>query len=113
MSLLDIARPRERGSWPSTIQIYPTVIDGIAYWLLKWVVLFVDGIVRKCPILIEKGAQGMLYSGRINLSEKQGLDGWNIAEDDAGYLYAYFDDSSALGSVQIDKTDSSLLPVWL
>ncbi|MBR0994727.1 hypothetical protein JQ580_28860 [Bradyrhizobium japonicum] len=110
MSSLDIARPRQRGSWPLTIQVCPTIIDGIAYWLLKWVVLLADGIVRKCPILIEKSAQGMLHSGRISLSEKQGMDGWHLAEDKAGYLYAYFDDSSSRGSAEIDETESSLLP---
>ena len=93
MSVVDIAQPRKRSSWLLISQLHLLMgIDGIAYSLLRVLVLFVDTIIGKCPILIEKGAAVLLCSGRINLSEKQGSDGWRTTLDEAGYFYAYFED---------------------
>ena len=68
-------------------------IDKIAYRILRWGAVFLHAQIEKHPILIEKAAAHISWSGEINLSEKQRKEGWRSAKDEAGYCYAYFEAS--------------------
>jgi hypothetical protein len=74
------------------------VIDQVAYWLLRCVVLFLDANREKHPSRIDKWlhvAAGVSYCGKICLSDQQRKGGWRTGRDDAGYEYAYCQEDEA------------------
>jgi hypothetical protein len=96
MSVIDIPQLSELGSRPSTFQLrVSTVVDEMAYRLLRWFVLFMGAKIDTYSILIERSGAGMLCSGEIKLSGRQERDGWHITDDEAGYCYAYFREADA------------------
>src|SRR5690349_20467443 len=80
-----------------------SVGDWLAFTALRTVVFLLNR-----TLLVEKWLHRPCYSGlgKINLSEKQRQDGWCVAEDNAGYNYAYLKEGGALDYCSTRAADS-------
>jgi hypothetical protein len=86
--MLGLAQQQDGGFEHSADGHQPSPMgDWLAFSALRMVIFLLNR-----TSLVEKWLHRPRYSGlgRINLSEEQRQDGWCVAEDNAGYHYAYY-----------------------